>query len=142
MQLDSTLCIFYNDMINIIEVNMSRIFGVDVKKTEKICKFENRGYFKLTYDYAPSNYKIIIENEIRTFDITIIDSDKASNSLYRISKYKNQLNEENIEEAISLLKAVLEKNDFNLYFHKEGKLYRKNPEGVKRVKDIKELMNG
>ncbi len=139
MQLDSN---FYCRSIHMIEFSMGKIFGVDMKKTDKVCKFENRGYFKLMYDYVPNNYKIIIENEIRTFDIEIVDSDDSSNSLYRISRFKNQLDEKNIEEAILLLKVVLENNNFNLYFHKEGKLYRKNREGVKRVRDIKELMNG
>lgn len=139
MQLDNA---FYNGIINMIGLYIDRIFGVDMKKAEIMCKFENRGYFKLIYDYVPCNYKIVIENEIRTFDVTILDNDNASNSLYRINKFNNQLNKENIEEAISLLKVVLEKNNFNFYFHKEGRLYRKNSEGIKRVKDIKELMNG
>ena len=64
-----------------------------------------------------------------------------SNSLYRICKFNNQLNTECIEEAINLLKSVLSKNEFNLYFHKDGKLYKKNAEGIKRVKDMKELLN-
>ena len=46
------------------------------------------------------------------------------------------------EEAINLLKSVLLKNEFNFYFHKDGKLYKKNAEGIKRVKDIRELLNG
>ena len=83
----------------------------------------------------------MVENEIRTFDITIFDVEQASNSLYRICKFKNQLNTECIEEAINLLKCVLSKNEFNMYFHNDGKLYKKNAEGIKRVKDIKELLN-
>ena len=83
----------------------------------------------------------MVENEIRTFDITIFDVEQASNSLYRICKFNNQLNTECIEEAINLLKSVLSKNEFNLYFHKDGKLYKKNAEGIKRVKDMKELLN-
>ena len=139
MQLDS---FFYKGIIDIFAKSMDRAFGTDIEKTETICKFKNRGYFRLEYKYFPHNYKIVIENEIRVFDITIVDAEQASNSLYRISKFKNQLNTECIEEAISLLKAVLIKNDFNMYFHKDGKLYKKNAEGIKRVKDIKELLNG
>lgn len=139
MQLDS---IFYNEIINMFAACMDRTFGADIKKIETICNFENRGFFRLKYVYLPNNYKIVIENELRTFDITIYDTEQASNSLYRISKFKNQLDRECIEDSILLLKNVLEKNDFNMYFHKNGKLYRKNAEGIKRVKDIKELLNG
>lgn len=139
MQLDSS---YYNEIINLFVVCMDRTFGADIKKIETICNFENRGFFRLRYDYFPNNYKIVIENELRTFDITIYDTEQASNSLYRISKFKNQLDKEGIKDAIILLKIVLEKNDFDMYFHKNGKLYKKNAEGIKRVKDIKELLNG
>lgn len=44
----------------------------------------------------PRNYRIVIENEIRTFDITIFDVEQASNSLSRIYKFKNQLGTEYI----------------------------------------------
>lgn len=139
MQLDSS---FYNKIIDIFDLYMDKMFGTDIKKIETICKFKNRGFFRLEYNYYPNNYRIVIENEIRTFDITIFDAKQASNSLYRICKFKNQLNAEYIKESIYLLKSVLAKNEFNMYFHKDGKLYRKNAEGIKRVKDIKELLNG
>lgn len=100
-----------------------------------------RGYFKLSYRYLPHNYKIIIENEIRTFDIEIEDEQKASNSLYRIEKYNNSLDEKNIIDSLYLLKDVLERNDFNFYLYKDNKLYRKNDEGLQRIKDLKELLN-
>ena len=63
----------------------------------------------MEYKYFPNNYIIVIENELRTFDITILDEELASNSLYRINKFKNQLNTECIEDAIFLLKTVLQK---------------------------------
>ncbi len=139
MRLDS---IFYNGIINMLEAIIYRIFGADIKKILTICNFEHMGSFILKYNYLPNNYKIEIENEIRTYDIIIYDTEQASNSLYRISKFKNQIDRECIEDSILLLKNVLEKNDFNMYFHKNGKLYRKNAEGIKRVKQIKELFNG
>lgn len=139
MQLDSS---FYNKIIDVFDSCMAKLFGTEIKKTETVCKFENMGFFRLEYNYLPNNYRIVIENEIRTFDITIFDTEQASNSLYRICKFKNQLNKECIEESICLLKSVLSRNEFNMYFHKDGKLYKKNSEGIKRVKDIKELLNG
>ena len=139
MRLDSS---FYNKYVELFDSYMCKIFGTDIEKTEAICSFENRGFFRLEYNYYPHNYRIVVENEIRTFDITIFDVEHASNSLYRICKFNNQLNTECIEEAINLLKSVLSKNEFNLYFHKDGKLYKKNAEGIKRVKDIRELLNG
>jgi hypothetical protein len=139
MQLDS---VFYNEKVNMFVVCMERTFGKDIKKIETICKFESRGFFSIKYEYFPNDYTIVIENELRTFDITIYDAEQASTSLYHISKFKNQLNKECIQDAVILLKTVLEKNDFDMYFHKNGKFYRKNADGIKRVKDLKELLNG
>lgn len=103
--------------------------------------FENRGNFKLIYYYIPLNYNIVIENEIRTFTIIIVDSEQAKNSLYRIKKFENQLSEKNIRNSLEVLKKVLEKGDFNLYLYVNKKLYRKNKTGMKRVVDIRELLN-
>ena len=75
-------------------------------------------------------------------DISIVDAEGASNVLYRIKKYKRDLCEQNIIEALKILKNVLEQNNFNWYFHVDNKLYRKNADGIKRIKDIRELLNG
>lgn len=126
MRLDSS---FYNKYVELFDSYMCKIFGTDIEKTEAICSFENRGFFRLEYKYYPHNYRIVIENDITLFDISIFDDEQASNSLQRICKFKNHLSTECIEEAINLLKAVLLKNEFNFYFYKDGKLYRKNAEG-------------
>lgn len=139
MQLDSS---YYKKNIDIFEENITKVFCDDMIKISEKFNFRNRGYFSLSYKYFPHNYKIIIENEIRTFDIKIEDSEGASNVLYRIEKFNNSLTAKNIKESILLLKSVLEKNNFNFYFHVGDKLYRKNCMGVIRVKDLKELING
>lgn len=139
MRLDSA---FYNNIIAEFDSCMNKIFGTDIRKTETVCKFEHRGFFRLGYEYFPNHYKIEVENEFRTFDITIFDDEQAFCSLFGISKFNNQLGEENIKNSILLLKAVLLRNDFNMYFRKDGKLYRKNSEGIKRIKHIEELFNG
>lgn len=133
---------FYNEMISMFTNCMDRTFGGDMKITSSLCQFENRGFFKLEYYYSPHDYRIVIENEMNLYDITIIDNEQASNSLFRICKFKNQLSGDSIEDAVSLLKTVLVENRFSLYFHKDGKLYRKNCDGVKRVKDLSELLRG
>lgn len=138
MQLDD----FYNEMITIFETCIFEVFGAEMKKVKFECKFENRGFFRLEYMYCPNNYRIIIENEYRTYDIDIVDAENASNSLYRICKFKNSLAKADIESAVRLLKETLEKNNFNMYFEKEGELYRKNALGIQRVKDIRELLKG
>ena len=137
MQLDD----FYNEMITVFETCIFEVFGAEMKKVKFECKFENRGFFRLEYMYCPNNYRIIIENEYRTYDIDIVDAENASNSLYRICKFKNSLAKADIESAVRLLKETLEKN-FNMYFEKEGELYRKNALGIQRVKDIRELLKG
>ena len=120
------------------------VFGVQLDEfyNKMITIFENRGFFRLEYMYRPNNYRIIIENEYRTYDIDIVDEEDASNSLYRICKFKNSLAKEDIENAIQLLKETLEKNNFNMYFEEDGELYKKNALGVQKVKDIRELLNG
>ena len=133
---------FYNKMITIFETYIFEIFGAEMKKVKFECKFENRGFFRLEYMYRPNNYRIIIENEYRTYDIDIVDEEDASNSLYRICKFKNSLAKEDIENGIQLLKETLEKNNFNMYFEEDGELYKKNALGVQKVKDIRELLNG
>lgn len=57
-------------------------------------------------------------------------------------KKKGFYNKADIESAVRLLKETLEKNNFNMYFEKEGELYRKNALGIQRVKDIRELLKG
>ena len=138
MQLDD----FYNEMITVFETCIFEVFGAEMKKVKFECKFENRGFFRLEYMYCPNNYRIIIENEYRTYDIDIVDAENASNSLYRICKFKNSLAKADIESAVRLLKETLEKNNINMYFEKEGELYRKNSLGIQRVKDIRELLKG
>lgn len=138
MQLDD----FYNEMITVFETCIFEVFGAEIKKVKFECEFENRGFFRLEYMYCPNNYRIIIENEYRTYDIDIVDAENASNSLYRICKFKNSLAKADIESAVRLLKETLEKNNFNMYFEKEGELYRKNALGIQRVKDIRELLKG
>ncbi|MCM1236866.1 MAG: hypothetical protein NC489_42865 [Ruminococcus flavefaciens] len=39
-----------------------------------------------------------------------------------------------------MLKTVLLKNEVNMYFHKDGKYYKKNADGVKRIKNIDVLL--
>lgn len=133
---------YYKKFIEFFEKTIKEIFDCNMINLSKECNFNYRGTFKLTYNYVPNNYKIIIENEFRTFDIVIQDTQGASNVLYRIEHYHNNLDEKNINESIVLLKKVLEEDSFNLYFYNENKLYRKNSQGIKRIKDIKELLNG
>lgn len=133
---------FYSSCINAFDEAMKDAFGNFVYKTEEINRFEDRGFFYLKYTYIPLNYQIVIENEMRIFTITFYDEEMAYNHLSRICKFDNTLEKNCINNAIEILKNVLEKNNFNMYFYKEDKLYRKNSEGIKRVKDIRELLNG
>lgn len=133
---------YYERYIDIFEKKIKSIFADNMIGISAECNFSNRGFFKLTYKYVPCNYKIVIENEFRTFDIIIYDEEGASNVLNRIEHHNGSLDEDNITKSILLLKKVLEKNDFNFYFSVDNKIYRKKGNGVKRIKDIKELLNG
>lgn len=133
---------YYERYIGIFEEKIKSILADNIIGISVERNFSNRGFFKLTYKYVPCNYKIVIENEFRTFDIIIYDAEGASNILNRIEHHNSSLDEDNITKSIMLLKKVLEKNDFNFYFSIDNKIYRKNGKGVKRIKDIKELLNG
>ena len=138
MQLGS----YYEEMIKVFDESMNSVFGGNIIKTDMMCDVENSGFSRIKYAYPSLNFTLLVENEFRTFDITFFDEEQASNSLYRITKFNNQLDKKSIFEAVKLLKTILEQGDYNLYFQKSGKLYRKNQEGEKRVKDIREMLNG
>lgn len=133
---------YYERYIDIFEKKIKSILTDDVIGISIERNFSNRGFFKLTYEYLPCNYKIVIENEFRTFNIIIYDSEGASNVLNRIEHHNGSLNEENITKSVLLLKKVLEKNDLNFYFSVDNKIYKKNRKGVQRIKDIREILNG
>lgn len=139
MLLDSS---FYEKSINDFISTFKEIFSANIVVKDKFCDIDNKGYFKIVFKYLPLNYDIIVENEIRTFTITIEDEGKAKNSLYRIEKFDNTLDEENIKKALCILKRILDKNEFNLYLYKDKKIYKKYGDELKRVKDLKELLNG
>ena len=132
---------FYMEAIDMFKDSFKKIFFNEMILEKEDYNF-SKGNFKLIYHYIPTNYKILVENDIRTFTITIIDAENAKNSLYRITKFNNQLINKNIRNSIVLLRDVLKKNDFNLYLYVDKKLYRKNVSGLTRVKDIRELLNG
>lgn len=139
MPLDSS---FYERAVCDFENAMKLQFGEQMVQILKTCAYKDHGSFELIYKYLPLNYSIVIENRSRTFTITIKDEENASNSLYRIEKFDNLLEMGCIRKAVSLLKSTLEKNDFNLYVYKEDKVYRKNKDGLKRIKDLEEIGNG
>lgn len=130
--------IFFESSISFFEKSIKEAFNNDMIYISKKCNFKNRGFFQLSYLYVPHNYKIIIENEFRAFYIKIVDSEGA---WCHIKNFSNCLDKTDITESILLLKRLLDQNDFTFYFEVNDKLYRKNANGVKRIKDIKELLN-
>ncbi len=132
----------YMELIWIIEKMFIENFGNDIKLVSMNECVNQMGYFRIQYKYIPLEYEIVFESERNLFCIDIYDKEGAKNSLYRIQKFKNETGEKNVESAIRLLKETLKKNEFNFYFHKDDKLYKKNKSGVTRVKDMKELLNG
>ena len=137
MQLDDS---FYVEAINDFKNSFRQIFADEMILNNEYCFFETRGRFKLNYKFRPLNYNVIVENELRTFTIMIEDSEKAKNSLYRIENFDNQLCKRNIENSLKILKKVLDRNEFDLFIYCDSKLYKKNSNGVKRVKDMRELI--
>lgn len=139
MRLDN---VYYESNMVTFREKVKEVFADDMVEISYNTAFKARGYFKMIYKYLPLHYDIIIENEIRTFTIQIEDDQGAKNSLYRIEKFDNVLSEQNILKSLNLLRRVLTQNNFNLYITVDDKIYRKNSDGMKRVKDIKEILNG
>jgi len=130
--------VFFENFISFFETSIQEVFNEDMINILKECNFKYRGFFRLSYQYLPYNYKIIIENEFRAFSMTIVDSE---NAWCHVKNLNNNLDKTEITESILLLKRLLEQNDFTFYFEVDDKLYRKNANGVKRVKDLKELLD-
>lgn len=117
----------------------SDIFGKDIFLTEKQIAVEHMGFFKIIYRYLPLEYEIILENDRGVFSIEIYDNEGAHRNLYGIKKYNSGTTLVNVKKAISILKEVLEKNDFCFYITRDGKLYRKKGQCYKRIKNWMEL---
>lgn len=132
----------YHDIVEYFKIECKTIFCDEMRLIEEQENFEPFGYFKLKYYYSYLEYYIVIENEKGLFSIMIIDKEGAKNVLQRISPFDNSLEKDNIRYALGKLKLVLEKNEFDLYLSVENRLYRKTKQELKRVKDIRELLNG
>lgn len=137
MRLDS----FYMKAVCVFKDAFEEYFSDEMTLRDEYLNFKHMGNFRLVYHYTPLNYNIIVENELRTFTILIEDSENARNSLYRIEKFDEQLCEKNIRNSLGILKKVLAEKEIDFYLYVNDKLYRKNRNGLKRVKDIRELLN-
>lgn len=130
----------YTELINKILDAFSQKFGEDILLDKVQEKIEHMGYFKIEYRYLPLQYNIIFENERNLFCIEIADNEGAKNSLYRIERFDNKTDIENVEYAVQKLREVLIKDDFYFYLTRNGKLYKKKNQQYKRVKDLTELI--
>lgn len=126
----------YEQTIRFIKENISELFKGKMKIESGSMVWNRMNYFQLKYVYEPFDYIIDIENERRLFTISIIDSEGAENTLQRIERFDNSLSEENIKNALVILKRTLTENNFDLYIYKDDKVYIKNKQGIKRVKRI------
>ncbi|MCM1242052.1 MAG: hypothetical protein NC314_04360 [Roseburia sp.] len=133
---------YYMHFVNLFAENIKTIFNDTMINISNEYNFSYRGFFRLTYKYLPHDYKIVIENEFTAYDIITYDAEGASSVLYRVEQFDNRLDADNIRKSLILLKKILEQNNFNFYFCVNDKLYRKNAEGIKRIKDIREKLNG
>ena len=119
-----------------------RTFGDDILELSHEIDYGFYGSFKIIFQYFPLKYQIEVNAESRTFGIMIRDAEGASNGLHLIKPVENVLNKKNIANSVAVLQEVLQKNNFNLYLSVNDKIYRKNADGMKRVKDIRDIRNG
>lgn len=130
---------FYKKAVKCFKVAFKNIFTNSIILEDICCDFPHRGYFKIIYRYLPSNYSIIVENEMMRFNIRIKDEEGANNFLYGIEKHDTTLEYKNIKSAVFLLKRVLAEDKFVMYLYKDKKLYEKKGNKLKRVKDLRSL---
>lgn len=143
---------FYESCVNTFEEDIKNMFHDDMKQMVRSCAFRDPrypGYFRLVYEYVPLKYIITIEHERRLIDVKIEDAEKASTRLSRLEKYDEILDEKNIHSSIKnihsvvcSLKKVLSMDDIDLYIYTDKKIYVKNKNGIKRVKNWRELVDG
>ncbi|MCM1180093.1 MAG: hypothetical protein NC347_07545 [Clostridium sp.] len=133
---------FYNQAIADFKNAFQEFFPNTVILKEEHHNFEFMGSFLLVYVYIPLGYRIFVENEGEHFTIILEDGDKAHANLYHIKKFEHQLCEENITGSLKVLKDVLLENAVDFYLWKGNKLYRKNAQGIKRIKDINGHLKG
>ena len=139
MPLDNS---FYEEHVSTLREAFKRTFGDDILELSHEIDYGFYGSFKIIFQYFPLKYQIEVNAESRTFGIMIRDAEGASNGLHLIKPVKDVLNEENIVNSVTVLQDVLKQNNFNLYLSVNDKIYRKNADGIKRVKDIRDIRNG
>lgn len=137
MSLEVTKGLAFVDKI--IEV-FSDTVGKEFSFVEKQVALEHMGWFRIIYKYHPLGYDIVVENERGFFSIEISNHEGAFNYLYRIEEYDNVTTVGNVQNAARILKKVLQKNDFCFYIIRDEKLYRKENQQYKRIKDLNKLL--
>lgn len=126
-------------LVEQIVEEFQKVFDEQMFLDERSEHFEHMGHFWLRYTYCPLNYDIEFESDRDLFSIRIVDEEGASNELYAVEEYEPHTNIENVKKAVRILKKVLEKNDFDFYISRDNKLYRKNADGIKRIRDKRNL---
>ena len=64
---------YYDKFVNFLDKTIKEVFCEEIENISKEYHIQYLGAFKVIYKYLPSNFTIIVENEIRTFDIIILD---------------------------------------------------------------------
>lgn len=133
---------YYEKDVSSFREAFKRTFGDDILEISHEINPDYYASFKTIFRYFPLMYQIEVNAEFRSFGIMIRDEEGASNGLHLIKPFENVLNEKNIANSVTVLQEVLQQNNFNLYLSVNDKIYRKNADGMKRVKDIRDIRNG
>lgn len=103
-------------------------FGDNIKLIDYRFAEEAMGYYKLTYEYLPKNYRIEFEYDRLYFSIEIFRKDKQFSSINQIKPNQmlqfNNLQKENINKGITLLHTVLMNHEEFFYTVKKNKLIK------------------
>ena len=102
-----------------------KIFHEKMQEIGESSSIGPMGQFQIRFFYKPTKMYITLDADRGVFTLDMEDEAKNWNTLYRIKKFNNDMTEDCLENALIILKQVLEENTFPLYRSGNNKLYKK-----------------
>lgn len=124
----STVSVKGNEMLCSYKKIIYKIFHDKMQEIGESSSIGPMRQFQIRFFYKPTKMYITLDADRGVFTLDMEDEAKNWNTLYRIEKFDNDMTEECLENALIILKQVLEENTFPLYMPGNNKLYKKRNE--------------
>lgn len=122
-----------NSAILFTKIVVEDIFGDSIKLIDEQIALDHQGWFLVTYEYLSQEYFILIEGEMNSFNIRIINKDGGFMALMNLMHYENNLTKKDISYAIEKMRDELD-SSINFYKVIDDKLYQQVNVHYKRIK--------